>query len=337
MLQVHYKKVSHAFEYPFTISKGTKTQQEALIIALGMGPYWGFGEACKISYYGIDLDAMILMLEQKKLLIQKYALTDPERFWHFLHHLFPDQHFLIAALDCAGWDLFAKMRQKKVYQQIGITPSPALVTNYTIGLDTPEKMLEKMKAHPWPIYKVKFSNERDIDTLALLRANTQSLIRIDANEALDVKTCLQLLPEFEKLGIELIEQPIDKNNYEAMHELKAKSKIPFYADEACVTEQDVAICKDAFDGITIKLSKCGGITPALRMIKEARSLGLSIMLGNMNECSIGTAPLVHLQYLVDKLDADGPLLLKEDSGKGLFYENAMLNGEDKNGLGIQAI
>jgi len=99
----------------------------------------------------------------------------------------------------------------------------------------------------------------------------------------------------------------------------------------------VAICKDAFDGITIKLSKCGGITPALRMIKEARSLGMSIMLGNMNECSIGTAALVHLQHLVDKMDADGPLLLKEDSGKGLFYEHAIACVEDKNGLGIQAL
>ena len=103
--------------------------------------------------------------------------------------------------------------------------------------------------------------------------------------------------------------PIAKDNYEGMQELKAKSSIPFYADEACVTENDVIRCKNAFHGITIKLSKCGGITPALRMIKEARSFGLSIMLGNMNECSIGTAPLLHLQYLVDKMDADGPLLL----------------------------
>jgi L-alanine-DL-glutamate epimerase-like enolase superfamily enzyme len=337
MLQLHYKKVRHAFEYPFTISKGTKTHQEALVIALGMGPYWGFGEACKINYYGIDLDAMISLLESKKQVIQKYALTDPERFWHFLHHLFPNQHFLIAALDCAGWDLFAKMRQKKVYQLIGVEQLHALSTNYTIGLAEPAEMLEKMKAHPWPIYKVKISNANDIDTLALLRANTKSLIRIDANEALDVTTTLKLLPEFEKLAIELIEQPIAKDNYEGMQELKAKSSIPFYADEACVTENDVIRCKNAFHGITIKLSKCGGITPALRMIKEARSLGMSIMLGNMNECSIGTAALVHLQHLVDKMDADGPLLLKEDSGKGLFYEHAIACVEDKNGLGIQAL
>jgi len=119
-----------------------------------------------------------------------------------------------------------------------------------------------------------------------------------------------------------------------MKELKNISQLPLYADESCITEKDVKQCADSFHGINIKLTKCGGITPALRMIQEAKKLGLKIMLGSMNESTIGSAAIAHLLSLADEADADGTLLLKEDVGAGLRIDNGVVHITDMPGLGV---
>jgi L-alanine-DL-glutamate epimerase-like enolase superfamily enzyme len=119
-----------------------------------------------------------------------------------------------------------------------------------------------------------------------------------------------------------------------MRILKEMNLIPLFADESCVTEKDVAKCALYFNGINIKLTKCGGITPARRMITEARSLGLQVMLGSMNESSVGSAALGQLHPLVDALDMDGPLLLEQDVATGLQYDNGLVIVSNQPGLGI---
>jgi L-Ala-D/L-Glu epimerase / N-acetyl-D-glutamate racemase len=335
MLQLKYYSFDLAFEYPFTISKGTKTHQPTLITSLGLGNLTGYGEAPAISYYDVTVPGMIELLETKRGLIERYALTDPQRFWHFLHHLVPGQHFLIAALDIAGWDLFAQMRRQPLHQLLGIKWGPGPMTDYTIGLDTNENMLAKIEAHQWPVYKIKVKSADDIDVLRFLRAATASALRIDVNEGWTFEETKKLLPELQQLNITLIEQPIPKEEREAMNELKAISPIPLFADESCRTEQDVKKCADGFHGINIKLTKCGGITPAMRMIKEARALGLKVMMGAMNESTIGSAAIANMLPLLDEVDADGPLLLKEDVAEGLTYENGVMKLSGGNGLGVR--
>ncbi len=334
MLQVRYFPFELEFEYPFTISKGTKTHQPTLIVSLGLGMLEGYGEAPAISYYNVSVDGMIAQLEAKKSLISRHALTDPQRFWHFLEHLLPDQHFLIAALDIAGWDLFAKMRRQPLYRLLGLNRNNIPVTDYTIGLDDETKMIEKMKAYPSPVYKIKLSKTADIGVLQTLRKHTEKPFRIDANEAFSFEEMKQMLPELEQLGVHLIEQPLPKNEWEAMKELKSISGIPLFADESCVSEKDVPRCAESFDGINIKLTKCGGITPALRMIHQARKLGLKIMMGSMNESSVGSAAAAHLLPLSDEADVDGTLLLKEDVASGLYIENGNVSVTEMPGLGI---
>ncbi len=335
MLQLKYFKAELAFEYPFTTHKGTKTHQPSLIVALGLAGMAGFGEAPAISYYNITVDEMVDSLESKRAMIERYALTDPGRFWHFLHHLIPGQHFLTAALDIAGWDLFAQMRRQPLYKTLGLEWGNIPLTDYTIGIDTAEMMAEKVKAHPWPVYKVKVGGTDDIDKIRAMRAVTDAPFRIDANEGWQFEDAKLLLPELKQLGVQLVEQPLARTEIEAMKELKAKSPLPLYADESCVTEHDVKKCADGFDGINIKLTKCGGITPALRMIKEARELGLKVMMGSMNECTIGTAAVANMLPLLDEVDADGPLLLNEDMAEGLTYENGIIKLSGRNGLGIK--
>ena len=335
MLQLKYYSFDLAFQYPFTISKGTKTHQPTLVTSLGLGNLTGYGEAPAISYYNITVPEMAASLEEKRDMIQRYALTDPHRFWHFLHHLIPGQHFLTAALDIAAWDLFAQMRRQPLYQLLGLKWENIPLTDYTIGMDSIADMTEKVAAHPWPIYKIKVGSPDDIDILRALRAQTTAAIRIDANEGWTFGEAKALLPELQKLNVQLIEQPLNRTETEAMKELKILSSIPIFADESCRTEDDVKKCADGFDGINIKLTKCGGITPALRMIKEARTLGLKVMMGSMNECTIGSAAIANMLPLLDEVDADGPLLLKEDLATGLTYNNGVIQLSGGNGLGIK--
>jgi L-Ala-D/L-Glu epimerase len=319
MLQVNSYPASLPFQYPFTIAKGTKTDQRALLISLGFARLRGWGEAPAINYYGVTVPDMIDALGKVKSVIERYSLTDPLRFWHFLHHLLPGQNFLIAALDIAAWDLFAQLRRQPLYNAIGLELKGAVLSDYTIGLDNAQAMVSKLQAHPSAVYKLKLARPDDIDLLRSMRAATSVPFRIDVNEGWNYDDTLRLLPELSALGVVLLEQPLSKEAWDDMKALKSLSTIPIFADEACVEERDVARCSECFHGINIKLTKCGGITPALRMMREAKALGLQVMLGSMNESTIGTAALVHLSSAADYLDADGPLLLNGDYADGLVW------------------
>ena len=333
-MKIRYAAIDLPFKHPFTISKGTKTHQPTFIVELEWNGICGVGEAPAISYYNIPVSKMIADLEQKRAMVERFALTDPERFWHFLHHLFPDNSFLVCALDMAGWDLIGKLRGQPLYRLWGLDMSVAPKTDYTIGIDTPERMAQKVLDLPWPVYKIKAGTEGDLERLAAIRAVTDAPIRVDANAGWTLEEALIKIPAYRDAGVEFIEQPLAKDNMEDMQRLRALSPLPLLADESCVTEQDVRKCHGTFHGVNIKLTKCGGITPARRMLKEARKLGMSTMLGCMNESTIGTAAMVHLSPLADYLDADGPLLLSEDAAIGLTYDKGVIRLSEKPGLGI---
>lgn len=323
------------FQYPFTISKGTKTHQRSLVVELTWGNgIKAYGEAPAISYYDITVEKMQEDLELKRKFIESFSFMDPKRFWHFLHHLYPNNPFLVSALDMAGWDLHGKMRKKPLYEIFNLDPSKSPLTDYTIGIDSLEKMLEKITNHPSPIYKIKVGGDDDLEKLIEIRKITDSNIRIDANAGWTLEQAISYMPVLKELDIELIEQPLAKENFEGVLKLREQISIPIIADESCVDLKDLEKCKDVFTGINIKLTKCSGITPALEMIKKARSYNLKIMLGCMNESTIGTSALGHLSPLVDYLDADGPLLLKEDIATGITYNNNYIKLSENPGLGI---
>jgi L-Ala-D/L-Glu epimerase / N-acetyl-D-glutamate racemase len=325
------------FTYPFTISKGTKTHQPTLIVSIEQFGLTGYGEAPAITYYGITVEKMIADLELKKPVIEKFAFTEPSRFWHFLHHLIPENPFLVCALDIAAWDLYGKLLKKPLYTcwKLNIREGP--LTDYTIGIDNVEKMLQKMREKPWPIYKVKLGTPEDISIIRALRKNTDAVLRVDANAGWNLQEALDLIPALHECGVEFIEQPLAKDNLEGMRVLYEKSPIPLIADESCVFEEDVEKCQGLFHGINIKLTKCSGITPALRMIETARKLGMKVMGGSMNESSIGSAAVGHLLPLLDYVDMDGILLLDEDIANGLTIENGKVILSGKPGLGIEYI
>lgn len=333
-MKVAYFPYNLKFRHPFTISKGTKTHQPTLIVELEHRGIKGYGEAPAIAYYDITVERMIEDLERKKPLIEKFAFTEPERYWHYLHHLLPENPFLVCALDIAAWDLFGKIRDKKLYELWGGNILQNPLTDYTIGIDTIDKMVSKLKEKAWPIYKIKVGTENDIGIVKSMRANTDALLRVDANAGWSLETALRLIPQLKDLGVELVEQPLAKDNWEDMKTLYSESVLPLFADEACVFEKDVEKCKDHFHGINIKLTKCSGITPARNMIKKARALDLKVMVGCMNESTVGSAAIAHLLPFIDIVDMDGPLLLEEDVATGITYDFGRVIYSDEPGLGI---
>jgi len=333
-MKVAYKSINLPFTYPFTISKGTKTHQPSLVVQLENRGLYGYGEAPAIAYYNIPVEKMIEDLERKKMMIEKFAFTEPERYWHYLHHLFPQNNFLVCALDLAAWDMYGKIRNQPLYKLWGLSMDKAPVTDYTIGIDTIDKMVEKMKEKPWPVYKIKLGTDHDLEIVTALRKHTNAILRVDANAAWTADEALQKLPALKDLGVEFVEQPLAKDDWDGMKRLFKQSPLPLIADESCVIESDVEKCHGHFHGINIKLTKCSGITPARRMITQARSLDMQVMVGSMNESTVGSAAIAHLLPLLDYVDMDGPLLLAEDIAEGLHFDYGKVTCSDKPGLGI---
>ena len=333
-MKVNHYKFDLPFRYPFTISRGTKTHQPTLIVELEHFGIKGYGEAPAITYYNITVEKMIEHLENKKTFVEKFAFTEPERYWHYLHHLFPGNPFLVCALDIAAWDLYGKMKGKPLHKLWNLDISKNPITDYTIGIDTIEKMVDKMKAKPWPIYKVKVGTDNDIEMVKALRQHTDSVIRVDANAGWTTEQALEKIPLLKELGVELVEQPLARDNWEGMKILYERSSLPLFADESCALENEVEKCYGFFHGINIKLTKCSGITPARRMIKKARELNMQVMIGCMNETTIGSAAIAHLLPLLDHVDMDGPLLLAEDIATGITYDNGKIVYSESPGLGV---
>lgn len=333
-MKVSHKKFELPFTHPFTISKGTKTHQPTLIVELDHFGIKGYGEAPAINYYNITVEKMIEDLEAKRLFLEKFTFTDPERYWHYLHHLFPANPFLVCALDMAGWDIFGKLKRKQLHELWGLDSTAAPLTDFTIGIDSVEKMVAKMKERPWPIYKIKVGSADDIEMVTAIRNHTDAVLRVDANAGWTLEEALQKIPLLKKLGVEFVEQPLAKDDWEGMKLLYQQSELPLIADESCVSAADVKKCHGFFHGINIKLTKCSGLTPARNMIEEAKSLGLKVMVGCMNESSVGTAAIAQLAPMLDFVDMDGPLLLASDVASGVSFDFGKIVYNSQPGLGI---
>lgn len=336
-MKCNYFPFELTFRYPFTISRGTKTHQPTLVVELEFNGIKGYGEAPAISYYNIPVEKMVEDLEKKKPFIEKFSFTDPERYWHYLHHLLPQNNFLVCALDMAAWDIQGKLAGQPLYRLWDGDLSASPVTDYTIGIDTIEKMVEKMKQKPWPVYKIKLGTKEDMEIIRSLRAHTDAVFRVDANAAWTTDEALEKIPLLKAMNVQLVEQPLHKDNWEGMKVLFEQSVLPLIADESCVVESDVEKCAGYFHGINIKLTKCSGITPARRMIQKARDNEMEVMIGSMNESTVGSAAIAHLSPFADYIDMDGPLLLQEDLATGLVYYdgNGRFALSGRPGLGIE--
>jgi L-alanine-DL-glutamate epimerase-like enolase superfamily enzyme len=248
----------------------------------------------------------------------------------------PGQASAEAAVDMALHDLAGQRLGAPLYEVLGIDPRRAPETSFTIGMDTPEVVAAKVKeASAYSILKVKMGSDDDRAMLQAVRDTTQQRLRVDANEGWTPADALERLEWLKALGVELVEQPLPAAMIAETRELRRKSPLPFYADESVHRAKDIPALAGAFDGINIKLMKCGGIAEALDMIAVARAHGLKVMLGCMIESSVAITAAAHVSPLVDTADLDGNLLLDHDPFLGATVKDGRIVLPDGPGLGVR--
>ena len=350
------KLLLHAFNLRirerFKIAHTTRDSQEALVVELQdttreNQAVSGLGETTANPYYHADLRAMEKEVESLREMIEMYQISDtvvesgsfgsPEHFWQTLYPHLTDRPFTLCALDIAAHDLYGKKIGQPLYQLWGLNPAEAPVSNYTIGIDSIETMVRKLEAVRWPIYKIKLGTEEDLAIIRELRKHTDAVFRVDANCAWGVEETIANARELKKLGVEFVEQPLAADNLDGMREVMQHSLLPLIADESCIVERDVAKCAGHFHGVNIKLTKCGGITPARRMIAEARRHHLKVMVGCMTESTVGISAIAHLAPLLDYVDMDGALLLAEDVATGVTVTESGVDFPPVHGTGAQLL
>ena len=318
---------------PFTIARDSYTHQETLIVELKNGEFSGYGEATSKQYYGESIEKMLKALELHRSLIESVQDLNPTQFWNLLQPHFVNDLFALCAVDMAYNDFYAKKQGRKLYEYWNLKNHHLPQTNFTIGIASIDEMVSKIHRQPWPIYKIKLGTDHDLDIIRALREQTGAPFRVDANCGWTPDQTIAYSAELKKLGVEFIEQPLKADNWQGHKEVFEHSELPIIADESCLIESDVDRCYGYFHGINVKLVKCGGLTPALRMLKQARSLGMQTMVGCMTESSIGISAIAHLLPLLDYVDMDGALLLKKDIAKGVEIRQGKIYFSDLNGIG----
>jgi L-alanine-DL-glutamate epimerase-like enolase superfamily enzyme len=332
----------HAFDLPlrhtFRISREAMDVQPTLIVELERDGVRGYGEATSNAYYGFTIERMQADLLALQAELAAHEWSEPAELWQWAQPYLKDDPFALCALDQAAHDLWGKLRGEPVWKLWGLSLDRLPLSNYTIGIDTPEMMEAKLREFAdWPIFKIKLGTPRDLEIVRHLRSVTSAIFRVDANCGWTRDETVRNSAALKELGVEFIEQPLPDAARDQMPAVRQASALPIIADESCITEADVPRCAGQFDGINIKLVKCGGLTPARRMIEQARKLGLKVMVGCMTESTVGISAIAQLLPLLDYVDMDGAVLLAKDIATGVRLDRGRCLYPDLPGHGVQLL
>ena len=240
-----------------------------------------------------------------------------------------------SAIDMALHDRLGKKLGAPLYRLWGLDPKETPLTTFTIGIDEPEIMQQKVReAETYPLLKVKLGTHRDLELIRALREVTDKPIYVDANTAWTPKEAVRKIRELAPYGVELIEQPTKPDDLEGLKFVREHSELPIFADESVKRAADIPSLVGCVDGVNIKLVKCGGLLEAIRIIHIARAHGLQVMIGCMIESSLGITAAAHLTPLVDYADLDGHLLVANDPYRGVTLEKGKLILPNLPGIGV---
>ena len=327
-MKLHFHKTELHLKETFSIAYGNYDKRDALVVKLSHLGKDGYGECVSINYYGINLEDFVLKLKEIQPRIENQKIIHPKEFFAFLEQ-FQLHHFLLSALDCAYWDLFGKLENKSFSGINQLENKTLAESSITISIAEIDEQIRKIENSSWNKFKVKCNGFNLKNTEKLLNLNRN--IALDANASFTKEDCLfiQETSGFQKLMY--IEQPLEIGNFGI---LKNGNSVNWMADEDCQDITFLEKLKPHYSSINIKLMKCGGLTPALEMITEAKKLGYKIMLGCMTESSIGISAGCALAGLLDFADLDGANLISNDYATGSFVDNGKIILSEKPGLGI---
>lgn len=322
----------------WTTARNTSNQKKNGLLTIRCDGVTGLGEAAPNVRYGQSYDSAAAAFERITAAVEG---LDPmeHRAWIARAVAVAGKDLeVVAALDMALLDWKGKKLGVSVADLLGIPRDPRRmpVTSYSIGLDTPEAVRAKVReAARFPILKIKVGTAQDEAMIDAVREVTQKTLRVDANEGWrSVSEALERISALAARGVEFVEQPLPASDMPGLEALAERSALPVFADESSRTIHDIHRCSSAFHGVNIKLSKCGGITPALDMIAAARAAGLKVMIGCMIESSLSIAAGIAVAPLCDVVDLDGNLLIAQDPFSGLEIEGGRWALPGRPGLGV---
>jgi L-alanine-DL-glutamate epimerase-like enolase superfamily enzyme len=325
-----------ATRHPFVIARGGGDDHRVVWVRLQDGDgVEGWGEADPARFYGETADTVLSVLQQ----LQAYLPRDPfdlEAAEATFARVAPKAAAARAALSAALHDLVGKRLGVPLWRLWGLDATRAPRSSFTIGLDTAERMRQKIaEAATYPILKIKLGTERDEGILQAVRDATDKPIRVDANAGWTRERALEMLPVLKAYAVEFLEQPLAPDDLEGLAAVRRRGVLPVIADESCLVVRDVPRLAGAVDGINIKLAKCGSLREALRMIATARAHGMLVMVGCMIESSLGITAAAQLTPLVDAADLDGAALTVNDPFVGATIAAGQIRLPTEPGLGVR--
>lgn len=321
MTRFSVRSESFPLAQPFAIARGAKTTAVVVVVELRRDGWVGRGECLPYPRYGESVAGTISALESLRPQVE--AGLDQAALQRAL-----PPGAARNALDCALWDLEAKLSGSPAYQLAGLVAPRPVSTAYTLSLDDPAAMGRAAALHAnRPLLKVKLAGRDDLDRVAAIRANApDATLIVDANEGWAADQVEPLSAALARLGVALIEQPLPADQDALLAEFE--HPVPFCADESCHTAADLPELASRYECVNLKLDKTGGFSEALRLAAEARACGLDLMVGCMVATSLAMAPAVLLAQRARFVDLDGPLLLQKDREHGLRYAGSLLHPPD---------
>lgn len=329
MMTINWEIKELKLKETFSISYGNYDKREALLVRLSHLNRHGYGECVAIDYYHIDLKRFIIKLKEIQPLLEKQKIIHPADFFLFLSTL--DLHpFLLSALDCAYWDLFGKLENKS-FTELNHIPSEGLAeSSITISVADIDEQIRKIERSSWNRFKVKCKGLDKNNIEQLLRLNRN--IALDSNASFTDQDCLWLQEYEMSSQFSYLEQPRPVGEYRILNK---KGFANWMADEDAQNLNSLEELLPYYKSINIKLMKCGGLTPALEMIRKAKELGYKTMIGCMTESTVGISAGCVLAGLTDFADLDGANLISNDYASGNFVKNGNIILSGKPGLGIE--
>jgi L-Ala-D/L-Glu epimerase / N-acetyl-D-glutamate racemase len=339
-MRLRHEVIAVHTKHPFVIARGGSSEYRVVRVTVtDTDGAEGWGEAAPNRFYGESVESVAAALARFAPLLETadpWALEDAEAA---MNAALGRNGSAKSAVSAALHDLVGKRLGVPLYRLWGLDRSKAPRSSFTIAIAaSPAELEQRVKeAAAYPVLKIKLGTDRDADIIRAVRtAAPNKTLRVDANAAWTPKHALRMIEVLIEHGVEFVEQPVPAHDVEGLRYVREHSKLPVIADEACVTSADIPRLIGAADGINIKLSKCGGLREALRMIATARAHGLLVMAGCMVETSLGVTAAAHFAPLLDFADLDGAALLRDDPFDGATIHGGIIQIPDGPGLGVRA-
>jgi L-Ala-D/L-Glu epimerase len=334
-MTLQFKPYELHLKHVFTLASGSRTTTPGVQTEIRFEDTVGYGEASMPPYLGESVGSVTGFLK----LVDLSGFDSPflvEEILAYIECLAPGNHAAKASVDIALHDLVGKLMNQPWYRIWGLDPGKTPNTSFTIGIDTPDVVREKVReAAQFRILKVKLGQKNDREMIETVRRETDRPICVDVNQGwTDRIMALEMIHWLKEKGIVFVEQPMPKGSVDDIAWLTANSPLPVIADEAVQTVADLKNIEGVYHGINIKLMKCGGMHSAYTMMSMARAMNMKVMIGCMTETSCAVTAAAQLSPLVDWADLDGNLLIDNDLFEGLKIKDGKIILPDLPGIGI---